>query len=127
MDPPERAFIDAHELPLLTPDQLQNEPHRLEQLLDLWLPDGAPLYVHLDLDVLDPQVWPAVAVPEPGGLDIATLIDVINRLQARGNIVGVGITEYLPSVDHDPALLWPVLDALGIPMRGRDDTESRKG
>jgi arginase len=127
MDPPEQAFIDAHELPLLTPNHLQNEPQRLEQLLDRWLPDGAPLYVHLDLDVLDPQVWPAVAVPEPGGLDIATLIDVINRLQARGNIVGVGITEYLPSVDHDPALLWPVLDALGIPTRGRDDTEFGKG
>lgn len=66
MDPPEQAFVESHELPLLDPEQLQNEPDLLERLLEQWLPDGAPLYVHLDLDVLDPQVWPAVAVPEPG-------------------------------------------------------------
>lgn len=126
MDPPEHAFIAAHELPLLTPEQLQNEPHLLEQLLDRWLPGGAPLYVHLDLDVLDPKVWPAVAVPEPDGLDVATLVDVINRLRARGDLVGVGITEYVPGVDHDLSTLWPVLDALGIAVRGREDKEARE-
>lgn len=125
MDPPEQAFIDAHELPLLTPEQLQNEPHQLEQLLDRWLPVGAPLYVHLDLDVLDPMVWPAVAVPEPGGLDIETLVDVIDRLRARGKLVGVGVTEYVPGVDHDPSRLWPVLDALCIAIHGREDLEGR--
>lgn len=127
MDPPEHAFIDAHDLPLLNPEQLQNQPRQLEQFLDRWLPEGAPLYIHLDLDVVDPQVWPAVAVPEPGGLDIPALAAVITSLRARGKLVGAGITEYLPSVDHDPSLLWPVLDALGIPARGRGDTEASQG
>ena len=126
MDQPEQAFIAAHELSLLDPEQLQNEPQLLDQLLDRWLPDGAPIYVHLDLDVLDPQVWPAVAVPEPGGLDIATLVAVINTLRTRGEVVGVGITEYVPSVDHDPSTLRPVLDALGIAVHGRDDKEARE-
>ncbi|MBM7767722.1 arginase family protein [Glutamicibacter nicotianae] len=126
MDPPEQAFIAAHELPVINPEQLQNEPDLLEELLVRWLPDGAPLYVHLDLDVLDPSVWPAVAVPEPGGLGIATLVAVINSLRARGNLVGVGITEYVPGVDHDPSTLWPVLDALGIAVHGRDDNEARE-
>lgn len=125
MDPPEHTFIDAHHLPLLNPEQLQNQPRHLEQLLDRWLPEGAPLYIHLDLDVADPKVWPAVAVPEPGGLDIPTLTALINSLRARGKLVGAGITEYLPSVDHDLAVLWPVLDALGVPVRGRFDTEAR--
>lgn len=127
MDPPEQEFISAHKLPILVPEQLQNEPHLLEELLVRWLPDGAPLYVHLDLDVLDPMVWPAVAVPEPGGLDIATLVAVINRLRARGNLVGVGITEYMPSVDHVPSMLWPVLDALGITVHDSDNNEAGKG
>lgn len=126
MDPPEQAFIAAHELPVINPEQLQNEPDLLEELLVRWLPDGAPLYVHLDLDVLDPSVWPAVAVPEPGGLGIATLVAVINSLRARGNLVGVGITEYVPGVDHDPSTLWPVLDALGIAVHDRDDNEARE-
>lgn len=126
MDPPEQAFIAAHELPVINPEQLQNEPDLLEELLVRWLPDGAPLYVHLDLDVLDPSVWPAVAVPEPGGLGIATLVAVINSLRARGNLVGVGITEYVPGVDHDPSTLWPVLDALGFAVHDRDDNEARE-
>lgn len=126
MDPPEQAFIAAHELPVINPEQLQNEPDLLEELLVRWLPDGAPLYVHLDLDVLDPSVWPAVAVPEPGGLGIATLVAVINSLRARGNLVGVGITEYVPGVDHDPSTLLPVLDALGIAVHDRDDNEARE-
>ncbi len=114
-------------MPLLTSKQLQNEPHRLEQLLDRWLPDGAPLYVHLDLDVLDPKVLPAVAVPEPDGLDLVSLVDVINQLQARGKLVGVGVTEYVPGVDHDPSTLWPVLKALGIAVQGREDEEALEG
>lgn len=127
MDAPEQAFIAAHELPLLDPEQLQTEPELLEQLLDRWLPDGAPLYVHLDLDVLEPEVWPAVAVPEPGGLDIAALVAVINTLRTRGKLVGVGITEYVPGVDHNSSTLWPVLDALGISVHGRKIQEAREG
>ncbi|OIH84410.1 hypothetical protein BLJ79_13045 [Arthrobacter sp. UCD-GKA] len=127
MDPPEQAFIAAHELPVINPEQLQNEPDLLEELLVRWLPDGAPLYVHLDLDVLDPMVWPAVAVPEPGGLAIATLVAVINRLRTRGTLVGVGITEYVPGVDHIASMLWPVLDALGITVQGRNNNEAQEG
>lgn len=116
MDPPEQEFIEAHDLPLLNPEQLHSEAHHLEDLLDRWLPQNSPLYVHLDLDVLDPRTWPAVAVPEPGGLDVPTLVAVINRLRSRGRFVGIGITEYLPSVDHDPSTLWPVLEALDVPV-----------
>ncbi|MHA7303900.1 arginase family protein [Arthrobacter sp. TMN-49] len=100
IDPPEQAFVEAHGLPLLAPGQLQNEPGLLEQLLDRWLPEVAPLYVHLHLDVLDPKVWPAVAVPEPEGLDIPTLIAVLNSLREQGQLLGVGITEYVRGREH---------------------------
>jgi hypothetical protein len=90
-----------------------------------WLAKGgqpARLCVHLDLDVLDPKAWPAVAVPEPDGLDIATL-SMRSMLRDRAELVGVSITEYVPGLDHAPSSLWPVLDALGIPVRGRRDEE----
>lgn len=126
MEQPEQAFIAAHKLPMLTPEPLQNDPNLLEQLLDRWLPEGAPLYVHLDLDVLDPEVWPAVAVPEPDGLDINTLVTVITKLRNRGKLVGVGITDYVPGVDHNPSTLRPVLDALGIAAHGHENNEVRE-
>ena len=49
--------------------------------------DGAPVYVHLDLDVIDPEHFPA-QFPAPGGLHPEKLYDlaeaVVRGLRARG-------------------------------------------
>lgn len=56
-----------------------------------------PLYLSIDLDVLDPAFAPGVAHHEPGGLTTRQLIDLIQRLQAP--IVGADIVEYNPQRD----------------------------
>jgi arginase family enzyme len=56
--------------------------------------DGADVYVHLDLDVLDPSVFPA-QFPAPGGLSedgLHRLLDEVS--QAAGRVVGVEITAF---------------------------------
>ncbi len=56
-----------------------------------------PLYLSIDLDVLDPAFAPGVAHHEPGGLSTRQLIDLIQQLQAP--IVGADIVEYNPKRD----------------------------
>ena len=56
-----------------------------------------PLYLSIDLDVLDPAFAPGVAHHEPGGLTTRHLIDLIQWLQAP--IVGADIVEYNPKRD----------------------------
>ena len=56
-----------------------------------------PLYLSIDLDVLDPAFAPGVAHHEPGGLTTRQLIDLIQQLQAP--IVGADIVEYNPRRD----------------------------
>lgn len=56
---------------------------------------GKPLYISLDLDVLDPSVLPGTGTPEPGGLTFAQLIQVLYTLRA-GNVVGMDVVELLP-------------------------------
>jgi agmatinase len=56
---------------------------------------GKPLYISLDLDVLDPSVLPGTGTPEPGGLTFAQLIQILYTLQA-GNVVGMDVVELLP-------------------------------
>ncbi len=56
-----------------------------------------PLYLSIDLDVLDPAFAPGVSHHEPGGLTTRQLIDLIQRLQAP--IVGADIVEYNPKRD----------------------------
>jgi agmatinase len=56
-----------------------------------------PVYVSIDLDVLDPAFAPGVSHHEPGGLSTRQLIEIIHRLDAP--IVGADIVEYNPGRD----------------------------
>ena len=58
---------------------------------------SAPLYISLDLDVLDPAFAPGVSHFEPGGLTTRELIDILQGLQ--GPVVGGDIVELNPSQD----------------------------
>ena len=55
--------------------------------------DGAPVYVHLDLDVLDPAHFPA-QFPAPGGLDPDKLYDLLEAVAETSELVGLEITAY---------------------------------
>ncbi|MET7709821.1 hypothetical protein [Micromonospora sp. NPDC005413] len=41
----------------------------------------------------------------------------LTALRARHQVVGVGITEYVPQLDHDQQVLTKVLGALGLTGR----------
>jgi arginase len=53
--------------------------------------DGAPTYIHLDCDVLDPEVMPA-EFPAPGGLSEEKLFDLLDAVNDACEVVGVEIT-----------------------------------
>ncbi|HZB06239.1 MAG TPA: arginase family protein [Thermoleophilaceae bacterium] len=55
--------------------------------------DGAPVFVHLDLDVLDPEHFPA-AVPAPGGLHPDKLYDLVDSVLEDSELVGLEVTAF---------------------------------
>ena len=55
--------------------------------------EGAPVYVHLDLDVLDPAAFPA-QFPAPGGLAPEKLYDLLEAVAGECEIVGVEVTAF---------------------------------
>lgn len=57
----------------------------------------APLYISLDLDVLDPAFAPGISHHEPGGLSTRELITIIQSIDVE--IVGADIVEYNPIRD----------------------------
>jgi agmatinase len=57
-----------------------------------------PVYVSIDLDVLDPSVFPGTGTPEAGGVTFKELIDAILQL-SKLNIVGCDIVELAPHYD----------------------------
>ncbi|MET9296127.1 arginase family protein [Streptomyces sp. NPDC003077] len=60
----------------------------------------AGFWVHLDADVLDPSVMPAVDSPDPGGLLPDELAALLGPLTASPRCVGLNLTIYDP--DRDP-------------------------
>ena len=65
------------------------------------LPDDAPLHVHLDGDVLDPEDAPGVDFPAPGGWRLPHLVDEMAALAATGRVVGVSLCCGNPRRDPD--------------------------
>jgi len=72
--------------------------------------DGAVLYIHVDLDVLDGIK--SVGYPEPDGLSAKALTEAIAELAARHEIVGLAITEYAPSDPQDEEMLKQLVPEL---------------
>ena len=65
--------------------------------LDLLPRIDTPVYVSIDLDVLDPAYAPGVSHHEPGGMSTRQVIEIIHRIEAP--IVGADIVEYNPRRD----------------------------
>jgi len=61
----------------------------------------AGFWVHLDADVLDPSVLPAVDSPDPGGLTVDEVRDLLRRLAASSRCVGLQVTVYDPDLDPE--------------------------
>ena len=57
------------------------------------------VWLHLDLDVLDQTVMPAVDSPE-AGLDFEWLAELLSRLVTSGRVIGVDVTIY--DLELDP-------------------------
>ena len=61
--------------------------------------DDLPVYLSLDIDVLDPAFAPGTGTPEAGGLTSRELLRVLRGL-TRLNIVGADVVEVAPAYDH---------------------------
>jgi agmatinase len=61
---------------------------------------AGPVYLSIDMDVLDPAYCPGVAYPEPGGWQPSTLFNAIEKLVATGKVKCVDIVETTPSLDR---------------------------
>ncbi|RAP59456.1 hypothetical protein BTJ49_01990 [Oleiagrimonas sp. MCCC 1A03011] len=66
---------------------------------DAWLKGSLPLYVSIDIDVLDPCVAPGTGHPVPGGLDVSTLCEHIRQLARHRKLLGADIMEVNPILD----------------------------
>ncbi len=58
-----------------------------------------PVYITLDIDVVDPGFAPGTGTPEPGGISSASLYRLFNYFK-KLHIVGFDLVEVNPAYDH---------------------------
>ena len=82
---------------------------------------GKPVYLTIDLDVLDPSIFPGTGTPEAGGVGFPDLLQAILAV-SRLNIVACDINELSPPLDpsgSSTAVALKVLRELLLTLAGR--------
>jgi arginase len=78
----------------------------------------AGFWIHLDADVLDDSIMPAVDYRLPGGLTAAELTAILRTLVNSGKALGVDITVFNPALDPDGSsarrLVRSIADGLAV-------------
>jgi agmatinase len=57
-----------------------------------------PVYVTIDIDVIDPAFMPGTGTPEPGGISSGEALEAI-RLLSQLNVVSMDLVEAMPAHD----------------------------
>jgi arginase len=80
--------------------------------IDRLAPNVDGFWIHVDADVLDPTVMPAVDSPEPGGLTLDELAEVLTPLAQHPAALGLELTIYDPALDPDRSSAARLTDLL---------------
>ncbi|MFB7263762.1 arginase family protein, partial [Streptomyces nojiriensis] len=101
---PDLAELHAARISVATVGEIRRRgagPVARAALDGLHPPDTAGFWVHLDADVLDPGVMPAVDSPDPGGLFPDELAELLAVLVGSPRCAGLNVTIYDPDLDPD--------------------------
>lgn len=118
LDPTEERALAASSVVLVRPEELEGDMTALDRALhDLGvLPQ---LYLHIDIDVLDPVEAPGVDYPAAGGLRVAGLQQVARRAAAMGNLAALALTGVNPEKDIDGCTVRAAIDVIEAVMAAR--------
>lgn len=64
---------------------------------------STPVYFTIDLDVMDPSVFPGTGTPEYGGVTFMQLFEALKTVCIGSNIVGLDVNELCPPYDQTGA------------------------
>lgn len=94
---PEQGFLRIHADDI---DDLGGPRGIIDRIVDrIGLDPDQPVYLSVDIDVLDPSAAPGTGTPEPGGWTTREMIRILRGIE-RLNIVGADIVEVSPSYDN---------------------------
>lgn len=108
LDSPETAYIKENKILSLSVSELS--AGKLTPTIQKRV--SRNLYIHVDLDVLEPNDFPHLLIPTPGGIMFSDLADVLGQLGDDFTIVGSSIVEYVPVRNGDQERMEELVELL---------------
>ncbi|MEM9666889.1 MAG: arginase family protein [Bacteroidota bacterium] len=109
LDPPEAAYVQQHGVTHVHPTDLTTA----DQLVDAVRRKGHPhVYLHVDVDVLDPASFSHLYLSVPGGLPLDALTQTIETLHRAFTVVGSSLVEFYPRDDTALRHVLPLVQAI---------------
>jgi arginase len=84
------VLVDARDLDPPEAEYLATAAIQRQPVTAIDPPDG-PIYLHLDLDVVDPADLPGLLYPTPGGPGVEPVAAAIEAVMATGRVVAVAV------------------------------------
>lgn len=114
LDPEERALLENSGVGTISAAQVRGSgiQNALAPHLERLRQEVEQVYVHLDLDVLDPTEAQANSFPAPEGLTVVEVKKAIEAVKAQFRIAAGGLASYDPSCDLDNRALNASLELL---------------
>src|SRR3984893_4390659 len=98
-DPEELEFIAAHEMLLVSAQDLARDPIDSAKKIANRLA-GQKAHISFDIDVLDPAFAPGTEIPSPGGLSTREALDLLRTATEGATVVGLDVVELSPPFDN---------------------------
>ena len=117
LDDAEAEFVSSSGIRMLGVDELADPDALVAAVAET---GATTVYVHVDLDVLDPQEIGCVGSPEPFGVSVDRLTAAVRALRARFDFAGGAITEFAPAsiadAEGDLPTILRILGAMTAPL-----------
>ena len=121
IDPPEQEFLDHSPMRHILAAGVQSvgaEKAASNAIAQLHA-DVREFVLHLDLDVIAQEEFPATNVPGSGGLSFAETQTALIEFAKRKNLLGLDIAQYNPEKDADGSAARKVIDLLAEVLSAR--------
>lgn len=104
----EYEFAKRNGINFFTSDAIKRNPKETIEKIKRLLKGSSRIFLTIDMDCLDPSVAPGVGNPEPEGIDLTALLDVIQAIIDH-RIIGFDVVEVSPP--NDPSGITAVVAA----------------
>jgi arginase len=126
LDPPEQEFLAKSPLRHIRAAEIQSKgaAAAAQDALNHLHADAREFILHVDLDVIAQEEFPAVSVPGSGGLSFDDVRTALKEFVRHKNLLGLDVAQYNPDKDPDGSGAKKVVDLLVDALSARLESAS---